>query len=171
MLIQLSCLSKNMMDCSPSYNKASVSKDYAFKSLKNSPFIQELNNPYIKNPTNDPYNAISGCLNPSNIIITNIDLEKIRSYKHPLGITIDEVIWKVIKNETDKYDLGSLQGFVNYTYPKLYCNLVQEIIKQFWLPATISVFQNKFRQWYYTPGNPGYKITNQSFEILSQVTL
>tara|TARA_Y100000768_G_scaffold123985_1_gene91805 strand:- start:6407 stop:6883 length:477 start_codon:yes stop_codon:yes gene_type:complete len=155
-----------MMDYSPSYNQCSVSKDFACKSLKSSQFLQDLNNNNIKYPRKDPYDAISKIIKTNSSKI-NIDLDKIRTYKHPSSITIDNIIIDIVNKEINRCGLGSLQCFVTFVYPKLYCKLVEEILNQYWLPATLSVFQNSFKRWYYAPGNKGYINCIKSYNILS----
>ena len=144
-----------MMDFSPQYNQYEVSKDFAYKSLKTSQFLQDLHNNNIKYPIKDPYDAISKIINTNSSKI-NINLDKIRTYKHPNGITIDNIINDIVNKEINTCGLGSLQCFVTFVYPKLYCKLIKEIINQFWLPATISVFQNNFKRWYYATENKRY---------------
>ena len=79
---------------------------------------------------------------------------------------------KIILNEINKYinydgdGLGSINNYFSKISKKINNDVKDRILKTIWAPSRFIIFQNKFLEWNYRPGNPGYIRTLHHYDSL-----
>lgn len=79
---------------------------------------------------------------------------------------------KIILNEINKYinydgdGLGSINNYFSKISKKINNDVKDRILKTIWAPSRFIIFQNKFLEWNYRPGNPGYIRTLHHYNSL-----
>ena len=65
--------------------------------------------------------------------------------------------WKTKIDRIVKEESSSIQFDSKDWDQTLECNIISRVMHEIWLPQAIARFQRRFRNWTYTPGNPGFQ--------------
>ena len=81
---------------------------------------------------------------------------------------IDKIILHEINKHID-YEgngLGNINQYYSIKNKNINKNVKESILKSLWAPSVLKVFQHKFLEWNYRPGNPGYIRTLNHYNSL-----
>ena len=153
---------------SPFYENVTITILEAREIIKNTPLI------YAILSTKKNYFYKEDCSITSKIIKIPINLNIIRNSSKLFSKTnfkdkIISICNTEIKNYYEKYGFGSIRLFHHNNKYIIYKNIIKTIIKELWCPYIFDKFKTKFKEWTYTPGNPGYNRINNRFNCYSTI--
>ena len=152
----------------PFYDNVSITILEARQAIKNTKFINTIlytNKNYFYREDCSEFEIMFKLPLNLNIIRNNA---KIRS-KTNFNDKIISICNYEIKKYYEKYGLGSVRLFYINDKQSIYREIIKVIIKELWCPTIFDKFKKYYKEWTYTPGNPGYNRIHNRFNCYTNI--
>lgn len=152
----------------PFYDNVSITILEARQALKNTKLITSILY------TNEIYFYKEYCTEFKKIFKLPLNLNIIRNNAKILSKTnfndkIISICNYEIKKYYEKYGLGSVRLFYLNDKQSIYREIIKVIIKELWCPTIFDRFKKYYKEWTYTPGNPGYNRIHNRFNCYTNI--